>query len=404
VNHSGIATGPPSGSGPSSQRVRVLLVDDQAMIGEAVRRMLVGEQELEFLYCGDPGEAIRMANEFRPTVILQDLVMPEVDGLSMLRFFRANPATKDVPMIVLSTKEEPKVKAEAFALGANDYLVKLPDPIELGARIRHHSAGYVAQIERRAAYAALKKSQERLAEELSEAGKYVISLLPPPLKGEVATDWRFIPSVELGGDAFGYHWIDPDHFALYLLDVCGHGVKAALLSISAMNVLRTETLPATDFRQPSQVLSGMNDAFQMDRHDGMYFTLWYGVYERSTRQLSFANGGHPPAVLFAGPSADAAEPVELSNHGMIVGAFPGTTFDQQVRLLSDFSRLYVFSDGIYEVSRPDGPMLTFQEFVDILSSESKSPVSPVERTIDRIRAEHGQEDFEDDVSIIEVTF
>ena len=242
MNPPGVASTPPETAVGSSYRVRVLLVDDQAMIGEAVRRMLAGEGDLDFLYCGDPGQAIRIANEFKPTVILQDLVMPEVDGLTMLRFFRANPATKDVPMIVLSTKEEPKVKAEAFALGANDYLVKLPDPIELGARIRHHSRGYIAQIERREAYAALKKSQERLADELSQAAKYVISLLPPPFTGEVATDWRFIPSVELGGDAFGYHWIDGDHLAIYLLDVCGHGLKAALLSISAVHVLRNQTL------------------------------------------------------------------------------------------------------------------------------------------------------------------
>ncbi len=152
---------------------------------------------------------------------------------------------------MLSTKEEPKVKAEAFMLGANDYLVKLPDPIELTARIRHHSRGYIAQIERNEAYAALKKSEERLAEDLAQAAKYVISLFPERLSGEITTDWMFIPSVTLGGDAFGYHWIDADHLAMYLLDVCGHGVQAALLSISAINVLRNQTLarhrfPLTD--------------------------------------------------------------------------------------------------------------------------------------------------------------
>ena len=223
-------------------RFRVLLVDDQAMIGEAVRRMLASEPNIDFLYCGDPTKALAVAAEFDPTVILQDLVMPEIDGLTMLRLFRENPATRDIPMIVLSTKEEPKVKAEAFALGANDYLVKLPDPIELAARIRHHSRGYIAQIERNEAYAALKASQERLADELAQAAKYVESLLPERLSGEIQTDWRFMPSVELGGDAFGYHWLDDDHFAIYLLDVCGHGVKAALLSISAMNVVRNQTL------------------------------------------------------------------------------------------------------------------------------------------------------------------
>src|SRR5262249_4353454 len=153
--------------------------------------------------------------------ILQDLVMPDIDGLTLLKFFRANPATRDVPMIVLSTKEEPKTKAEAFALGANDYLVKLPDPIELVARIRHHSRGYIAQLERNEAYAALERSERKLARELVEAANYVESLLPERLSGaEISTDWRFVPSVQLGGDAFGYHWIDAEHLAIYLLDVC----------------------------------------------------------------------------------------------------------------------------------------------------------------------------------------
>src|SRR5262249_42521286 len=133
---------------PSGSKVRVLLVDDQLMIGEAVRRMLAPETDVEFVHCADPTKAIDAAAALHPTLLLQDLVMPEVDGLTMLKFYRANPATRDIPVIVLSTKEEPKVKAESFALGANDYIVKLPDPIELIARIRHHSRGYVALIER----------------------------------------------------------------------------------------------------------------------------------------------------------------------------------------------------------------------------------------------------------------
>src|SRR6202451_3504010 len=290
----------------STRRLRVLLVDDQPMIGEAVRRMLEPETDVDFMYCGDPTKAIETAASFHPTVILQDLVMPEVDGLTMLRFYRANPATREIPVIVLSTKEEPKVKAEAFTLGANDYLVKLPDPIELTARIRHHSRGYIAQIERAEAYAALKKSEERLAEDLAQASKYVTALLPDRLTGGITTDWLFVPSVALGGDAFGYHWLDPDHLAMYMLDVCGHGVKAALLSISAINVLRNQSLPATDFRLPSEVLGGLNKVFQMDRHNDMYFTMWYGVYDKQKRRLTYANGGHPPAILMAGSlQADA---------------------------------------------------------------------------------------------------
>ena len=388
----------------SARRIRVLLVDDQAMIGEAVRRMLSAEADIDFQYCGDPTKAMAAAAEFGPTVILQDLVMPEIDGLTMLKFYRANPATREIPVIVLSTKEEPKVKAEAFTLGASDYLVKLPDPIELTARIRHHSKGYIAQLERNEAYAALKQSEERLAAELAQAAKYVESLLPPRLEGVVKTEWLFVPSTELGGDAFGYHWLDSNHFAMYLLDVCGHGVKAALLSISVMNVLRNQVLANTDFRSPTEVLEGLNHAFQMDRHNDMYFTMWYGVFDKQNRRLTYANGGHPPAVLIAGTTEESAVPVRLSKPGTIIGAFPDTKFNSEAMDLPEFSRLYVFSDGIYEVAPPDGPMMKYSEFVDILAAAKRGGGKVVELTFDAIRSVRGEKQFEDDVSIVEIRF
>src|SRR6266852_677471 len=92
----------------------VLLVDDQAMVGEAIRRMLANQPDIDFHYCVDPVEAPKIAERIKPTVILQDLVMPGVDGLTLVRQYRASPATKDVPIIVLSTKEDPTVKSEAF--------------------------------------------------------------------------------------------------------------------------------------------------------------------------------------------------------------------------------------------------------------------------------------------------
>jgi adenylate cyclase len=140
----------------------VLLVDDQLIIGEAVRRMLSAEKDIEFHHCSNPTSALQTANRISPTVILQDLVMPEMDGLRLVRYFRANSATRHVPLIVLSTKEEASTKAEAFSLGANDYLVKLPDKLELIARIRYHSEGYIHLLERNEAYDELLKSRKQL--------------------------------------------------------------------------------------------------------------------------------------------------------------------------------------------------------------------------------------------------
>lgn len=140
----------------------VLLVDDQAIVAEAVRRALASEREIDFHYCAHPDQAVRTAEEVRPTVILQDLVMPGTDGLTLVRAYRANEATRDVPIIVLSTKEEPAIKSAAFASGANDYLVKLPDSVELIARVKYHSRSYVNMLQRDEAYRALRRSQQEL--------------------------------------------------------------------------------------------------------------------------------------------------------------------------------------------------------------------------------------------------
>ncbi len=134
------------------------------MVCEAVRRELSREHDIDLHYCPDPREAVAVANKIKPTVILQDLVMPGIDGLTLLRDYRNNAATRDVPVVVLSTKEDPRIKAQAFSLGANDYLVKLPDRVELAARIRYHSRAFLNQLQRDSAYRALRDSQQQLME------------------------------------------------------------------------------------------------------------------------------------------------------------------------------------------------------------------------------------------------
>jgi adenylate cyclase len=140
---------------------RVLLVDDQAMIGEAVRRLVRDEPDIAYECCRDAETAFALAETFRPTVILQDLMLRDVSGLDVVRRFRSLPATAAIPVIMLSARDEPVVKAELLGAGANDYLVKLPDRIELIARIRVHSEAYLRLLERNAAFAALEQEREK---------------------------------------------------------------------------------------------------------------------------------------------------------------------------------------------------------------------------------------------------
>lgn len=140
----------------------VLLVDDQALVAAALQQAVAGAADVDLHYCANPLEALSVATRLKPTVILLDLVMPQIDGLTLLKEFRANPATQYTPIIILSTKEEAETKSALFAAGANDYVVKLPDRLELLARIRYHSAACWHRIQRDEAFEALRSSQQAL--------------------------------------------------------------------------------------------------------------------------------------------------------------------------------------------------------------------------------------------------
>lgn len=147
-----------------SKNIRVLVIDDQRMVVEGVRRMLQSESDIEFFYCTEPTKALETAIKVKPTVILLDLVMPEVGGMTLVRFFKANQKTESIPIIVLSSIEAPIDKEAAFGAGASDYVVKLPDKIELVARIRAHARSYLNKLERDEAFEELRRLKAELEE------------------------------------------------------------------------------------------------------------------------------------------------------------------------------------------------------------------------------------------------
>ena len=249
---------------------------------------------------------------------------------------------------------------------------------------------------------ALERVQARLQNELKEALRYVMSLLPPPMEDPVRVDWLFIPSSELGGDSFGYHWVDEDHFAIYLLDVCGHGVGAALLSVTAINTLRGQALTGVDFRRPSQVLTAMSVAFDISKQNDVFFTLWYGVYHRATRELAFASGGHHPAILAKSGAEAGAEIMSFKRSQPIIGMVPGFPYQEQTAVVPEGSRLFVFSDGAYELQKETGGMFTLEELGAYLGRYGTSGLSGMNELADALRKVQGREAFEDDFSLLAV--
>lgn len=393
---------------PSVDSPVVLLVDDQRIIGEAVRRILAPETDIAFHFCQSGAAALAAAAEINPTVILQDLVMPDADGLDLVRGYRQQDATRLTPLIVLSSREEGATKAEAFARGANDYIVKLPDPVELVARIRYHSRGYLSLLQRNQAFEALRKSQEALAAELAKAATYVRSILPTPLEQPVQIDWRFIPSASLGGDCFDYFWIDDDHLAIYLLDVCGHGVGPALLGVSAMNSVRSRAVDGGDLRDPTSVLRHLNATFPMEQHHNMFFTIWYGVYQRSTRSLAYSGGGHPPPLLIrsdSGANKNSAGAIErLECPSPPIGVAPDETFETLRVDVTPEAALLIYSDGAIEVWSEPGRIWGVEGLTEFLANTNPRDVRCLDSLLELARSMSEEKTLADDFSAVLVRF
>lgn len=381
--------------------IRVFLVDDQAIIGEAIREMFAGEPDIHFQHCTDPSKALREITLYQPTVILQDLVMPNVNGLMMVRYYRASDALRNIPLVVLSSREDTLVKAQAFAMGANDYLIKLPDKMEMLARIRYHSASYNRLLERDQAFAALARSQHLLAQEIHAGAKYLSSLLPLPCNGTIKADWLYQPCSALGGDTFGYSWIDENSFCAYMIDVTGHGMASALLAVSIMNVLRSRSLAKTDFKNPAQVLEGLNKAFPSEDCGEKFFTIWYGVYTKDNNTLAWAGGGHPPPLLFQ-PGRNSPIPLETNNP--LLGLPPFQEFTSNSCQVPSGSKLYIYTDGCFEIHRPNGKDWQFSEFVNYIGDlQSRQGFIP-EILYSHVLQLNGTGTLDDDFSILELIF
>jgi sigma-B regulation protein RsbU (phosphoserine phosphatase) len=247
----------------------------------------------------------------------------------------------------------------------------------------------------------LQRQTDRLRSELKIAADYVSSLLPGDLDGPVQVTRRYLPSRELGGDCFDYRWIDDDHLMVYLIDVSGHGIAPALEAISVHNLLRSGALPTRTLRVPADVLAELNTKFPMDQHGGNYFTMWYGVYESSTRTLRYASAGHPPALAFHRPGID---PVRLTCAGLPVGMFPDTEFRCETYQVPPGAEIVVYSDGAFELPLPPDATWSLSDFIDLCTELSGSGHWAVDELANRLKARTVAGLLDDDCSLLLLRF
>lgn len=247
---------------------------------------------------------------------------------------------------------------------------------------------------------------ERLSAEISSAARYVTSILPQPLVSPVRVSSCYLPSRELGGDSFDYRWLDEDHLMVYVIDVSGHGVDSALLAVSIHNLLRSGTLPEAALLEPARVLTELNRLFKMESHDGKYFTIWYGVYEKSTSTMRYASAGHPPALAFSsGANSMGANSIaKLSTKSIPLGIMAEHVPICGSHHMPRDSQLLIYSDGAYEALRVDAPRYPFAQFVDLCSDVAAGPRWSLDALVEHLRSLTEGGEFVDDCSLVLLEF
>ncbi|MCL1464836.1 PP2C family protein-serine/threonine phosphatase [Argonema galeatum] len=372
---------------------QIVVIDDDPAIQLVLTRLLK-KQGYDVTAAKDGQEGLALAQQLHPALIICDWMMPRMNGIEVCRRVKADAGLSTTFFILLTSLDSVEDRVKGLDAGADDFISKPIEPNELQARVR--SGLRLHQLSHD-----LRTQKQILAAELAEAAEYVRSLLPEPLNGPIAIQGKYIPSSRLGGDGFDYFWLDENLLAIYLMDTAGHGLKAALPSISVMNLLRSQALPNLNYSQPSQVLSALNRTFQMTSQNDKYFTIWYGVYNRVTRQLTYASAGHPPAILLWGTPQSIQH---LKTPGMPVGMFEDVVFTDRFCEIPASSTLYIFSDGIYEIPQPDGTIWGLDTFINFVKNSKNAGKCNLDQILQEVEAANSKDVFDDDVSILEIKF
>lgn len=387
----------------SDMQGKLLVVDDNEMNRDMLSRRL-SRRKHTVLTAENGQEALDLIEKESFDVILLDIMMPGISGIEVLKTLRQSYTASDLPIIMATAKSESEDIVEALKLGANDYVTKPLNFPVVAARVN-------TQLSLKKAQDALKMAHDRMKRDLEAAAEMQRSLLPEVLPNTLGVNfaWHYEPCDELGGDILNVLALNDKCVAMYLLDVSGHGVPAALLSVTLSRILsaRNVTLPNSvgcdatasviENQTPQLTVRQLNQQFPMSSNNDRYFTMAYAMLEVSTYLLRYVLAGHPPPILIRKDRS----PQLLTGGGLPVGMFDDAEYEDYSIQLSPGDRLYFYSDGITEAMNKQGTTLDTEGLIRFIKeTQDHSLKESLVVCMDKLRHWCKPFSFADDVSLL----
>ena len=394
----------------------VLVVDDDESNRESLSRRL-RRRGATVDTAADGTEALAAIEGRRYDLVLLDVMMPGLSGIDVLKRVRQTRPATELPIIMATANDDSADIANAFALGANDYVTKPIDfavafarvktQLDMGRAIRQvlelQQNLSVRNAELENAMDALRRSTERTQRDLELAARVQATFLPRDLEVDrrYQTAWRYLPCEQLAGDALNVCPLGPHHVAFYVLDVTGHGVASSLTAVTAARMLAPSHDPAsiligpTGVLAPASIMAEMASRFSFDAGTGQFITCFYALLDTRSGLVDYVSAGHPDAIVVpaAGP------PRLLSGTGLPVGLCD--TYEQQTTTLNLGDRVWLYSDGVTEAMRPDGVLYGLERLRNTLAELRAEPLATAPDALLRRLAEWRQgAESNDDVSIL----
>ena len=368
---------------------RVLLVDDVKENIAILIETLKSDYMLGFALNGP--DALKYAKEKSPDLILLDIMMPGMDGYEVCRRLKADPDTKNIPIVFITALDEIENKTSAFEVGAVDYITKPFEQLEIKARVKTHLTLNLAS-------QALAAQRDRLQQSLNLAKEVQQSLLPkenPKMDGlDIAG--KSVYCDETGGDYFDFLDLGSEKMGIIVGDVSGHGIQSALLMTTVRGSLRQRIQKPDSL---TRMISDLNGQFHADvENSGHFMTLFVCEIDARNRILRWLRAGHDPAMIYDIKSDTFRE---LGGTGLPLGVAQACQFEEYTSSIEDQQILVIGTDGIWEAFNIDEKRFGKEKFKEIIRSSSHLPAENMaELVIESVQQFRHPLKIEDDITLV----